>query len=454
MQDNFEGGTYSLTEGATSPNGKWKNEFIGGAGVGQAGVRNDGSGNLVFWCDPQFITGQTHASLTRSVQEFTNFEATGRFRTIAHNRPVPNIWEVAWLMWRYTSTKSQYTVCFKTDGALEVTRRENSDGTENQVFLAIQPTGITFTLGTWYNFKIRMVGRHMQMWLNGTKFIDLEDNGGVQTSNPADIGRIPGWRLNKGAFCLYSEDAEAEYDDIVVKALPDPAIDTNTDKMMQPAVDAVKTGQMFGLFGNIGEGLFNGNINADGASNSVVYDSQGIHRQYTSATAASSRSGFSTPNAIARRYWSPYLKCKIKFDTSLTGQQCLIGFASGTPTTDSTPLANLHGALAVFRDGLNSKNWTFVVNSGDATQTTASMGLTPVPDRWYIVEVWLHSYAVAMARVNNTAWITISTDLPALDTAMFVFAEGQKTTADSTNARVTTIDFVKYWMEPGITAVA
>jgi hypothetical protein len=69
LYDNFEGGTYTLSDGQTSPNGKWLDNFNG---FGSAGVRDDGTGtNNIFFQAPAVSTSpsQTHASLVTSTQK-------------------------------------------------------------------------------------------------------------------------------------------------------------------------------------------------------------------------------------------------------------------------------------------------------------------------------------------------------------------------------------------------
>ena len=72
LYDNFEGGTYTLSDGQTSPNGKWLDNFNG---FGSAGVQDDGTGtNNVFFETPAVSTSpsQTHATLVTSTQKWGN----------------------------------------------------------------------------------------------------------------------------------------------------------------------------------------------------------------------------------------------------------------------------------------------------------------------------------------------------------------------------------------------
>ena len=95
LYDNFEGGTYTLSDGQTSPNGKWYDNFNG---YGSAGVQDDGTGNNnVFFEIPATSTSpsETHASSVDSTQKFSNFELDIDAKTIQQlrqNSP-PNPWE-------------------------------------------------------------------------------------------------------------------------------------------------------------------------------------------------------------------------------------------------------------------------------------------------------------------------------------------------------------------------
>ncbi|MGC2572689.1 MAG: discoidin domain-containing protein, partial [Candidatus Nitrosopolaris sp.] len=82
LYDDFEGGTYTLSDGQTSPNGKWYDNFNG---YGSAGVQGDGTGkNNVFFEIPATSTSpsETHATSVSSTQKFSNFELDIDAKTI------------------------------------------------------------------------------------------------------------------------------------------------------------------------------------------------------------------------------------------------------------------------------------------------------------------------------------------------------------------------------------
>ena len=108
LYDNFEGGTYTLSNGQTSPNKKWIDIYNGVRGAyPSSGVRDDGIGtNNIFFEAPAVSTiqpppplipplHQTSASLVTSTQKWGNFELDIDVKTVQQlrqNSP-PNPWE-------------------------------------------------------------------------------------------------------------------------------------------------------------------------------------------------------------------------------------------------------------------------------------------------------------------------------------------------------------------------
>ena len=101
MSDHFTY-RYSLGEGQTSPNGKWKNEY---SGYGSTGVGSAGPVNNAFWLIPTTVTSpsQTAAALVKSTGSYCNFIADFDINTVKQLRKgsPPNTWEVGWLFFRY-----------------------------------------------------------------------------------------------------------------------------------------------------------------------------------------------------------------------------------------------------------------------------------------------------------------------------------------------------------------
>ena len=70
VYDDFQGGTYKLTDGQKSPNGKWLSKWNA---AGEMGVKTE-NGNNVFYGFPKTATspGQTFSSFALSTQKFSD----------------------------------------------------------------------------------------------------------------------------------------------------------------------------------------------------------------------------------------------------------------------------------------------------------------------------------------------------------------------------------------------
>jgi len=153
LYDNFEGGTYTLSDGQTSPNGKWIDNFNG---YGSAGVQDDGTGtNNVFFEIPATSTSpsETHATSVSSTQKFSNFELDIDAKTIQQlrqNSP-PNPWEAATVIFRETDNFHYYAFVLKTNG-IEFDKKDCNtctDPVQGQQFL-ITTSSPTLNIGAWY----------------------------------------------------------------------------------------------------------------------------------------------------------------------------------------------------------------------------------------------------------------------------------------------------------------
>lgn len=218
--DDFSSGTYSFTEGGSSPNGKWVNDYLGGTGA-SSGVRFSSSiGSNVMWQIPQASTTEfeTHASKSDSTTSYSNFDCTFRMRTVAQTRQnfTPNTWETAWVIFRYTDDWHHYYFTLKTNGP-EFGRKDYFPHVEQQMFLATPGTP-TCTIGQWYKVRIRAVRNHFMFWIDDSLVIDMVDDGSVgYDSQTAGLPPPPTAALyGPGTFCPYNEDAEVEFDEIVI----------------------------------------------------------------------------------------------------------------------------------------------------------------------------------------------------------------------------------------------
>ncbi len=204
LYDDFEGGTYVLSDGQKSPNGKWLNKYNG---FGQVGVKEESNGNNVFYEFPQASkqSGETHASLALSTQKVSNGIIEFDMRTdkqLRQNNPA-NTWEAAWMMWRYVDDFHHYYFVLKTNG-IEFGKKDTSCHCEEQVFLK---TGSSpkLQLGSWTHVKISSIGAHTSIWLNGVLVVDMDDPSYSKTAD-----------MSSGSIGLYNEDAAVSFDNISI----------------------------------------------------------------------------------------------------------------------------------------------------------------------------------------------------------------------------------------------
>jgi len=214
VYDNFEGQTYWLGDGATSPNGKWKDKYNG---YGVAGVITDSSGNNVFYAKPQTATGTstvnadqttsgTHAALVLSTAKYKDYKLSLDMRTDKQLRAVsPNTWEVAWIMFNYVDSWHHHYFTLKTNG-YELGKKDNTCQCEQQIFLKTG-TSLKNTIGTWYHVDIYVVGNHITVYVDNNKIIDMYDT------------TMSSYFNNGGSIGLYTEDAEVRYDNVSVTPL-------------------------------------------------------------------------------------------------------------------------------------------------------------------------------------------------------------------------------------------
>ena len=206
LYDNFEGGKYTLSDGKTSPNGKWLDNFNG---FGSAGVQDDGTGtNNVFVEAPAVSTstGQTHSTLVTSTQKWGNLELDIDVKTVQQQRQnsSPNPWEVAWIFFRQTDTFHYYAFLVKPNG-IEFDKKDCNTCTnpvQGQQFL-VTASSPTLKIGGWSHWKVTAIGNHITISVDGIKVIDYVD----QTMSQ---------QLSSGAIAMYTEDANVNFDNVFV----------------------------------------------------------------------------------------------------------------------------------------------------------------------------------------------------------------------------------------------
>ena len=213
LYDDFENqGTYTLSDGQTSPNGKWKVAYTG---FGSVGVQQDANtGNHYFFEQPKTstLTKDTYASMALTTKQYSDFEMDLDMKTVAQlrqNSP-PNTWETAWVFWHYTDEFHYYALTLKTNG-LQIEKKDNTNHDDSAEIYLVDTSSQTVKLGQWQHIKIRHEGSttpHIQVWVDGVKAADFVDNQPVSSST-----------LSSGYMGLYNEDAKANFDNVNINAL-------------------------------------------------------------------------------------------------------------------------------------------------------------------------------------------------------------------------------------------
>lgn len=205
LYDNFEGNTYTLNDGESSPNGKWQSVYNGG---GSSGVKKDQNGNNIFFMYPNIsiFTNETHANLVKTAQQFSNFEMSAKVKTDKQLRKdtLSNPWEAAWIFFRYTDEFHYYWFLLKPTG-IELGKKDCDTCTNpylGQIFLYSDDSPI-LKVGNWSNWEIEAIGNRIIISVNGTRIIDFLDHSMSQ-------------QLATGAIGLYTEDSAVSFDDIFV----------------------------------------------------------------------------------------------------------------------------------------------------------------------------------------------------------------------------------------------
>jgi hypothetical protein len=217
LYDDFEAGTYQISDGQTSPNGKWLDKYNG---YGGQRVKEEGSNNI-FYAYPKTSTtsGETHASLTVSSTKYANAQVEWSMRTDKQLRTgsSPNSWEVAWGMIKYVDSTHHYYIVVKPNGQYEFGKKDYlpAETGEHQIFLKTGslPSGVSWELGRWYDMKAVIDGTMITVDVDGKRLFDFKDDGG--TGKRAQTSVLAG----EGSFGMYEEDAAVAFDDVHIKPL-------------------------------------------------------------------------------------------------------------------------------------------------------------------------------------------------------------------------------------------
>jgi hypothetical protein len=226
--------TYSVTvDGTLTPGGKWRVQYRGNrpdspTDIGQVGVRVPASPTggfaRVFYEYPYLSTytgAGTSASLVKTTTSYlADFDVTLSARLVDQRKSTPQVWESFWVMFRFNEAQGtnfhHYYVTFKTNGTIELGRKDRSDMVDEQRFLSTSAT-YTYALNAWVKIRIRAEGNHIQIWANDVLKIDLVDDGTL-TDGSGTIP-APSSYMYQGLIGLYNEDAEVEFSPMTITEL-------------------------------------------------------------------------------------------------------------------------------------------------------------------------------------------------------------------------------------------
>ena len=198
---------WSAVAGQGTGHGQWLTIFNG---YGHTDVTGSGAGQTITTAPSTTRSRRaTHAALVVSRRRSGDFVATLRVQTVrqlrrgAAGRPHP--WEVGWVVWHYTSEHSFYALTLEPTGWLLSKQDPAYPGGER--FLASGRTP-RFRVGVPHSVGIVQIGDQITVSGDGhvlTRFTDTRQ------------------AYLRGSFGAYSEDSNARFWDIRVRALPGPA---------------------------------------------------------------------------------------------------------------------------------------------------------------------------------------------------------------------------------------
>jgi Domain of Unknown Function (DUF1080) len=217
--DDFQGNTYRLTDGQTSPNGKWKAVYSGHGSMGTA-IDNStsGSANNYFFEQPNTSMryNDTSASLVITSKAFSDFQMTLDVKTVRQlrqNSP-PASWETAWIFWHYTDRFHYYGLVLKTNG-FQIEKKDNNVRCDCEIYLVDVPHP-KVKLDKWQTITLRVTNSasgtpHIKVWVDGILAADFTDNS-IHQPNSSNTAL--------GMMGMYNEDSLVNFDNVTIIPLP------------------------------------------------------------------------------------------------------------------------------------------------------------------------------------------------------------------------------------------
>jgi len=178
--------------------GAWQFVFNG---YGCSGFMSVNSNTLLVEQPEASVTpDETHAALVAgpSVSGDVTVEVSMATTRQLRANSAPNAWEVAWLLWHYRDNSHFYYFIPKPNG-WEL-GKEDPAYPGAQRFLA-SGSSPSFPIGPWYRVRVEQVSQTIRVLVNGVVIVTTTDQELPYTS-----GRVG----------LYTEDAEAYFDDVAI----------------------------------------------------------------------------------------------------------------------------------------------------------------------------------------------------------------------------------------------
>ncbi|MGB7956334.1 MAG: DUF1080 domain-containing protein [Candidatus Nitrosopolaris sp.] len=215
LYDNFEGSTYTLSDGQISPNGKWKAAYTGFGSMGVC-CATPGITNNFFFEQPKASVyhNDTRASLATTTKAFSDFQMTLDMKTVMQLRQntAPNPWETAWIFWHWTDNFHYYALVLKTNG-FQIEKKDNNNHNDLAEIYLIDVSHPKVKLGQWQTITIRHEDSnsgtpHIQVWVDGVKAADFVDD------------QIPNsYKMSSGYLGLYNEDSNVNFDNVSLNVI-------------------------------------------------------------------------------------------------------------------------------------------------------------------------------------------------------------------------------------------
>lgn len=221
FRDDFANSSWSLKDGQSTE--KWHCRY---AGYGETKVVTY-KGTKAMKLKPAVpaTPDGTRACSVIARQKFKDFDMTFMMSTEKQTRAKGNNWEVGWVFFRQSDKSHHYAFHIQKDGGIQLSKKDMDVWEEREIFLKVTANDKPrFKFSKWYKVRIRAIGYHIEIWVDGIKYIDLVDDGTIGNFGKLKDGTPrprypPSAQMLEGFIGPYCEDAEVYYDRWEIKPL-------------------------------------------------------------------------------------------------------------------------------------------------------------------------------------------------------------------------------------------